>query len=105
MNVWNNLTPRWKATALSALAQLDARKKIGSSKDQQQKQIPWIDAILIIKSQVQGTPVPKVVRYERYLELGVEVATDEIMSLCLNCPNLNITSIWVVEGLPLGLEC
>jgi len=37
--------------------------------------------------------MPKVVRDERYLELGVEVATDEI-----------ITSIWVVEGLPLGLE-
>jgi hypothetical protein len=80
MNVWNNLTPRWKATALSAMAQLDARNTIGFSKDKQQ--IPWIDAKLFIKSQVQGTPVmPKVVRYERYLELGVKVATDEKMSL------------------------
>jgi len=32
MNVWNNLTPRWKATALSALAQLDARKRSDPAK-------------------------------------------------------------------------
>jgi hypothetical protein len=82
MNVWDTLTPRWKVTALSAMAQMDVKKTIGSSKDLQQTQFPWMDAKFFIKSQVHGSPaMPKEVRYGRYLELGLEIVTDEKMSL------------------------
>ncbi|KAL3809515.1 hypothetical protein ACHAXA_001246 [Cyclostephanos tholiformis] len=82
MNVWDNLTPRWKATALSAMAKLDVRDMIGVSENRKRKQVPWIDAKFVIKSHVHGVSVmPKVDRYEPFHEFGVEVATGDKMTL------------------------
>lgn len=83
---WDNLTPRWKVTALSTMAQLDAKEVIGASENgiqlQQQHRNMWIDAKFTVKSQVYGVPVVQPgVQYEPYHDFGIEVATEEQMSL------------------------
>jgi len=76
LDMWNNLTPRWKGVTLTSIAKLDAEEA-----NQQQSTVPWIDIKFTVKSKVHGHEVePDIIRYEPFQDYGID-ATSESMSL------------------------
>eukprot|EP00571_Detonula_confervacea_P001234 CAMPEP_0172319184 /NCGR_PEP_ID=MMETSP1058-20130122/37042_1 /TAXON_ID=83371 /ORGANISM="Detonula confervacea, Strain CCMP 353" /LENGTH=644 /DNA_ID=CAMNT_0013034181 /DNA_START=140 /DNA_END=2074 /DNA_ORIENTATION=+ len=89
LELWDNLTPRWRAAALTAMANLEAEemsetKGEESERDdahiRQRSQTEWIDAKFTIKSNSDGTVDQKITQYQPFQEYGIQL-TDEHMSL------------------------
>lgn len=73
LDIWDYLSPRWKAVTLTAMARVEA---------QESKTTPWIDARFTIKSKVHGKSVePKLDRYLPFSEYGISLTTDAKMTL------------------------
>jgi len=104
VELWDMLTPRWRAVVLSSLAQLDGEENentivdpniidpnvdnnnindYGNSGGQQQSQpTPWIDAKFTIKSTEFGQAVEVMFdRFEPFQQYGFQMATEQRMSL------------------------
>lgn len=82
--LWDNLTPRWRAVALTA-KEMSGVKEKETEKDgahvRQRSQIEWIDAKFTIKPNIHGTVDPaKMIQYQPFMEYGIQL-TDEHMSL------------------------
>jgi hypothetical protein len=71
LDVWDNLTPRWKAVTMSAIAQLDAKEANGAT-------IPWIDARFVLKQPVDPWLQQ---RYQPFKDYGIHTTSGEKMSL------------------------
>eukprot|EP00584_Thalassiosira_punctigera_P017648 CAMPEP_0172555542 /NCGR_PEP_ID=MMETSP1067-20121228/58472_1 /TAXON_ID=265564 ORGANISM="Thalassiosira punctigera, Strain Tpunct2005C2" /NCGR_SAMPLE_ID=MMETSP1067 /ASSEMBLY_ACC=CAM_ASM_000444 /LENGTH=594 /DNA_ID=CAMNT_0013344067 /DNA_START=115 /DNA_END=1896 /DNA_ORIENTATION=+ len=91
LQLWETLTPRWKAAALTAMAKLDADEReeaakkdngVDNERTQRQRPTPWIDAKFTVKSKVHAVQVePKIDRYQPFREYGIPVSSEEKMSL------------------------
>ena len=76
LDLWDNLTPRWKAVTLTIMSQLDA------AENNQQQNIPqWIDVKFTVKSKIFGKEVePAMKKYEPFHGYGFDI-TSGSMSL------------------------
>eukprot|EP00578_Thalassiosira_sp_NH16_P012385 CAMPEP_0181124430 /NCGR_PEP_ID=MMETSP1071-20121207/26479_1 /TAXON_ID=35127 /ORGANISM="Thalassiosira sp., Strain NH16" /LENGTH=474 /DNA_ID=CAMNT_0023209739 /DNA_START=164 /DNA_END=1584 /DNA_ORIENTATION=+ len=77
LDCWDNLTPRWKGAALTAMAKLD---DIEDGTDvQHQRHIAWIDAKFTVKSTVHGRPAnAKISAYQALQEFGIQVTSEQM---------------------------
>ena len=76
LELWDNLSPRWRGITLSALAKLDAEEEGEAA-------IPWIDAKFVLKDKVYGVKIEEesaMQLYQPFEEHGVQI-TSESMTL------------------------
>ncbi|KAL3787808.1 hypothetical protein HJC23_003557 [Cyclotella cryptica] len=84
LQLWEILTPRWRAVFWTLQAELDADEanKTANSKGLSPV-LPWIDAKFTVKTRVHGKPtdVKKIDRYTPYEDYGLKVAARGFMTL------------------------
>ena len=87
--MWEILTPRWRAVVWSLEAQLNEEEKkqqqVGRDEESSASSlvmIPWIDAKFTVKTRAHGQPLDakKIERYDPYTQYGLHVASPDFMS-------------------------
>lgn len=82
LELWDKLYPRWKAVILALMAELDAQEISENIKVENARQVLWIDAKFTVKSKVHGQQVePKIDRFLPFQEYGMQITSEEKMSL------------------------
>lgn len=81
--LWEILTPRWRAVFWTMEAELDLHEISNEEGNDAPKKLPWIDAKFTVKTHVHGHALDakRLERYAPYNQYGLSVASPEFMTL------------------------